>query len=138
MLLLSACGEEEAAGGEGGAVNAILKEFAIVVSPTTVSSGQVTLTGTNEGPNDPHEIVVIKTDLSPEALPTADDGSVDEEGEGIEVIGEIEEFDPGTTESATFDLAAGSYALICNIVEIEDGETESHYQKGMRTTLIVT
>ena len=85
----------------------------------------------------PHEFVVFKTDLAATDLPTAEDGSVDEEGEGVELIGEIEEFDPGTSESAAFELEAGSYVFICNLVEEEEGELESHYQEGMRTGFTV-
>jgi hypothetical protein len=54
------------------------------------------------------------------------------------VIGEIEEFDPGQTQSATFSLEAGSYALICNVVEEEGGQTIAHYQNGMRAAFEVT
>jgi hypothetical protein len=82
--------------------------------------------------------VVIKTDLAADALPTSEEGAVDEAGSGIEVIGEIEEFEPGETQSATFDLEAGSYVLICNVVEEEDGEKEAHYKLGMRTAFTVT
>jgi hypothetical protein len=36
------------------------------------------------------------------------------------------------------DLESGSYVLICNIVEKEEGgEVESHYQNGMRTEFTV-
>jgi hypothetical protein len=28
-------------------------------------------------------------------------------------------------------MEAGRYLLICNITEVEDGEIESHYKKGM-------
>jgi hypothetical protein len=126
-----------AACGGGGTVAVTLQEFSVLPESDTASAGEVTFEATNEGPNDPHELVVIRTDLAPDALPTTEEGGVDEEGEGIEVIGEIEEFPVGETESATFDLEAGSYVLICNIVEEEDGELESHYVEGMRTAFAV-
>jgi hypothetical protein len=37
----------------------------------------------------------------------------------------------------TVDLDAGSYALICNIVEEEEGEPEAHYAEGMRADFTV-
>jgi hypothetical protein len=80
---------------------------------------------------------VIKTDLDYGALPTTPNGKVNEQGGGIEVIGEIEEFPVGETRSATFDLKAGDYALICNIVEEEEGKTEAHYGQGMRAAFTV-
>lgn len=145
VFAVAACGDDDddgdggngGNGGNGGAtVDVILTEWAVDPEPTSVSAGDVTFVADNQGVED-HELVVIKTDLDSGALPTRDDGGVDEEGEGIEVIGEIEEFAPGT-EEGTFNLEAGNYALICNIVEEEDsGEFESHYGEGMHTSFTV-
>jgi hypothetical protein len=131
LLLMASCG------GGGGTLDVTLQEFSVLPAEDSVSAGEVTFDVTNEGPNDPHELVVIRTDLASDALPTTAEGGVDEEGEGIEVIGEIEEFPPGESRSGSFDLDAGSYVLICNVVEEEDGEVEAHYQQGMRTPLAV-
>jgi hypothetical protein len=85
-----------------------------------------------------HELVVIKTDLAPESLPTAEDGSVDETGEGIEVIDEAEDIPAQDEASFTTELEAGSYALICNVVqENDDGTTIVHYTEGMHTGFTV-
>jgi uncharacterized cupredoxin-like copper-binding protein len=109
----------------------------VVPAVASTAAGTVTFNVTNNGPEDPHELVVFKTDLAHRDLPTREDGGVDEEGEGVELIGEIEEFDPGATESADFDLAAGKYVLICNLVEEEEGELESHYGLGMSVEFTV-
>jgi hypothetical protein len=145
--LLAACGGDEQTGAGGGnatggtqesTVAVTLQEFAVIPDADSVPAGSVTFEATNQGPDDDHELVVIKTDLDPGALPTNDDGSVNEDGEGIEVIGEIEEFAVGQTRSATFDLEAGAYVLICNIVQEEDdGTIEAHYAQGMRTAFTV-
>ena len=58
-----------------------------------------------------HEFVVIATDLAITELPTVEDGSVDEAGEGLEVIGEIEDIPVGETQSVTLDLEAGKLRL---------------------------
>ncbi len=63
----------------------------------------------------------------------AEDGSVDEEGEGIELIDEIEDIPVGESQDVTAPLDAGSYVLICNIVE----SGEVHYTLGMRTAFTV-
>ena len=131
-----ACGDDEGAGGET-TVQVTLREFEVVPAQDSAPAGEVTFEATNEGPNDPHELVVIRTDLAPDALPIDDQGAVDEGGEGVEAIGEIEEFDPNATESATFTLEAGNYVLICNVTEEEDGEVEAHYAQGMRTGFTV-
>lgn len=130
-LVATACG----GGGGGGTVEVTLQEWAVAANPSTISAGQVTFEATNEGPNDLHELVVIRTDLAPDQLPTNPDGTVNEEGEGIEVLDEIEEFPVGETRSLTLDLEAGSYVLICNIYDEE--EQEAHYQEGMRTGFTV-
>ena len=133
-LALPACGGDDEGGGES-TVAVTLQEFAVVPDTASVDAGSVTFEATNEGPDDPHELVVVKTDLDPQSLPTDENGAVDEGGDGVEVIGEIEEFDVGQTESITFDLEAGSYVLICNVWD--EDEQEAHYQEGMRTALTV-
>ncbi len=133
LLVVSAC----TAGG--GTVAVALQEWAVQPAQPSVSAGKVTFNVKNAGPDDPHELVVIKTDLAPDQLPTDADGKVDEEGAGIEFIGEIEEFDPGQSKSATFDLTPGKYVFICNIVETgTDGDKEVHYRLGMRAPFTVS
>jgi len=129
-LAASGCG-----GDDGGTVDITLQEFAIGADPASVSAGSVTFEATNDGPDDVHEFVVVATDLEITELPTVEDGSVDEAGEGLEVIGEIEDIPVGETQSVTLDLDAGNYALICNIYDAD--EDESHYKEGMRTSFTV-
>jgi uncharacterized cupredoxin-like copper-binding protein len=145
-LALVACGGEEPAQAPTTqaptttavtTVGVTLQEFSVTPAPKSAPAGQVTFDAKNTGPKDPHELVVIKTDLAPDALPTTSEGKVDENGAGIEVIGEIEEFKVGETQSKAFDLTAGSYVLICNVVEEEEGKTEAHYKQGMRTDFTV-
>jgi uncharacterized cupredoxin-like copper-binding protein len=129
-LVLPAC-----AGG-GSTVEVELQEFAVVPSEATADAGEVTFELENTG-EETHEFVAIRTDLGALDLPTAEDGSVDEEGSGIEVVDEVEEIPSGESRELSVDLDTGNYVLICNIVEEEDGETESHYQEGMRTEFTV-
>jgi plastocyanin len=139
-LALSACGGTGGAGG-GGTVDVTLQEWAVIPAQSSVEAGSVTFNVKNDGPDHPHELVVIRTDLAADALPTMPEGMVDEEGEGIEVNGEIEEFPSGETRSATFDLDSGSYVLVCNVVGEEGGEHggggEVHYEMGMRAAFTV-
>jgi uncharacterized cupredoxin-like copper-binding protein len=114
-------------------VNVTLQEFSVLPDPTTAAAGDVTFHVTNEGPDDVHEFVVIATDLAPDALPTVEDGTVDEEGEGMELIGEIEDIPVGESQDLTVSLDAGNYVLICNILESD----EVHYALGMRTGFTV-
>ena len=128
----TACDSDEAS-----TVDITLQEFAVIPSPASASAGEITFNVTNEGPNDPHEFVVFQTDLSPEALPTSEDGSVNEAGEGVTLIDEIEDIAVGDAPTLTVSLDAGSYVFICNIVEEEEGALESHYQEGMRVGFTV-
>ena len=147
LAVSAACGddEDEGAGGDGGgdkeagsSVAVTLKEWEILPDKDSVPAGSVTFRAKNIGPDDPHELVVMKTDLAPDKLPTAEDGKADEEGAGVELIGEIEEFAVDGEEEITFDLAPGQYVLLCNIVEEEaDGTMESHYKEGMHTAFTV-
>ena len=81
---------------------------------------------------------MVRTDIPASELPTREDGSFDEDAEGVEIVGEIEEFAVGTSESATWDLAPGHYVLLCNLVEMEDDGLEAHYQLGMWIDFEVT
>jgi uncharacterized cupredoxin-like copper-binding protein len=130
VALFAACG------GDGGEVDITLQEFAVGAAPATAATGSVTFNIVNNGPDDAHEFVVIRTDLDPNALPTDENGAVDEAGEGMEVVDEVEEIDPGASETLTVDLEAGNYALICNIYDAE--EDEAHYSEGMRTAFTVS
>jgi ABC-type glycerol-3-phosphate transport system substrate-binding protein len=130
-----ASGEESA--GDENSIDVILSEWA-VEAPATVTSGSVTVNAINEG-GETHELVIVRAD-SPDEFVVDDTGKVDEAGFAEEdFIGEIEEFDAGTTETGTFELTPGTYVLFCNIVEEEeDGEFESHFQEGMVTTITVS
>jgi uncharacterized cupredoxin-like copper-binding protein len=119
-----------------GDVAVTLQEFSVAASPASAPAGDVTFGITNNGPDDEHEFVVMKTDLDFTQLPQNPDGSVDEEGTGIEVIDEVEAIDPGASETLAVDLEAGSYALICNI--FDKAEDEAHYAEGMRAGFTVS
>jgi uncharacterized cupredoxin-like copper-binding protein len=130
-VVAAACG----GGGAQSTVGVTLREFAVEPAQSSAPAGEVTFEVRNEGPNDPHELVVIRTDLAPDALPTDDRGVVDEEGEGIEVVDEVEEIPVGGSATLTVELDPGSYVLICNIYDEE--EQEAHYAQGMRTAFTV-
>ena len=120
-----------------GSVKVTLTEWAVIPDKTSATAGNVTFEVTNAGPQYKHEFVIIKTDLDPADLPADSTGKVDETGAGIQFVGEVEELEIGATETASFDLTAGKYVLICNIVEAAGGH-ESHYNQGMRTAFTVS
>jgi uncharacterized cupredoxin-like copper-binding protein len=147
-VLLAACGDDETDSGatatpggttsaaDGGIeIDVTLQEFSIIPEADSAEAGEITFNVENVGPDDVHEFVIMKTELDPDALPTVDDGSVDEAGEGIEVIDEIEDIPVGETQTLTVDLEAGSYVLVCNIYD--ETENEAHYAEGMRTAFTV-
>jgi uncharacterized cupredoxin-like copper-binding protein len=123
-----ACG-----GGDEGTVNVTQKDFSVTVDPTSAPAGDVTFDITNDGPS-VHEFVVFQTDLAPDALPMTEDETgvaiVDEEGEGVQHIDEVEDIASGANESLTVSLTAGNYVLLCNL--------PAHYQQGMHTAFTVS
>jgi len=140
MLVLASCAAatptpEASEAGGATSIDVALQEWAVVPSQASAPAGEITFTVTNDGPADIHEFVVLKTDLDPADLPTAEDGSVTESGEGIEVMDEIEDIPVGETMDLTVTLAAGKYVLLCNIYDAT--EDEAHYQEGMRTAFTV-
>lgn len=116
------------------AIDVTLKEWEVIVGSASAPAGQIYFRVTNDGPDHPHEFVVIRSDLAPDALPV-EEGRVPEDE--VELLDEIEPFAVGSTGSLTLDLEPGNYVLICNIAETEDGELESHYELGMRTAFVV-
>jgi uncharacterized cupredoxin-like copper-binding protein len=117
-------------------VKVTLQEWAVATDAASAPAGAFTFAVTNMGPDDTHEFVVIKTDLSLIALPTDATGAVDEAGGGMEVMGEIEDVTVGANRELKVTLGAAAYVLICNIYD--EAEKEAHYQEGMRTSFTVT
>lgn len=129
VLAVPACGGGGGGGGggEGNQASAILDEYSITLDPTSATAGSVTLNIANDGAK-VHELVVFKTDLAADALPTSG-GEVDEEGSGLTLVDEQEDIAPGSDTSLTVDLEAGSYVVICNLPD--------HYEKGMHAAFKV-
>ncbi|MBI1844600.1 MAG: hypothetical protein HYR89_08350 [Actinobacteria bacterium] len=94
----------------------VLTEWAITPPTTALKAGKVTITATNVG-GETHELVIIRaSDVA--ALPTASDGSVDEDKIAeVDKPGEIPVIAPGTTATTTLDLPVGNYVAICNLVD---------------------
>ena len=118
----------------GGIVDATvgvqLTEWSVTASPTSVRAGNIEFVVENTG-EEPHELVIVRTDLPADALVTTPDSKVDESASGDE-IGEIEDdqLPAGGSTEGVFTLGPGSYVLFCNLPE--------HYQRGMRTAFTVT
>jgi uncharacterized cupredoxin-like copper-binding protein len=124
----------------GATVNVTLQEWAVVPDAESAPAGEVTFAVTNDGPDDVHEFVIIRTDLEPGDLPTDATGAVNEAGVQfqsgeMEVIDEIEDLAVGDTQEVTVTLEAGNYVLLCNIYD--ETEQEAHYAEGMRIAFTV-
>ena len=116
-------------GGDDGAIGATEADYSITLDESTAPAGEVTFDVTNEA-EQPHEFVVFKTDLAEDQLPTDDEGNVDEEGDGVELVDELEEIAPGDEPSLTVDLDAADYVIICNL--------PGHYKQGMHVSFTVS
>jgi len=125
-------------GGSGSPttdVKVSLKEWSITPDLVAAKTGKVRFVVTNDG-TEPHEFVILKTDLALDALPAVE-GKVDEDKTNH--IDEIEAFAANKTETKTVGLKAGRYVFICNIVELPPGQPVlSHYQSGMRFAFTVS
>ncbi|MGH2771793.1 MAG: hypothetical protein ACRDIU_01445 [Actinomycetota bacterium] len=123
--------------GSSKTVNVKLQEWAVLPDVAEAPAGKITFKLQNTG-DDPHEFLVVKTD-DPSTLPVNKNGSFDEAAYGEDkVLGEVEPFPAKSNCEGTFEMAAGNYALVCNIEEMEQGKVESHFQLGMRTAFKVT
>ncbi len=131
-VALARCGDDR---DRTSFVDVALTEWEVTSELTSVPAGLVRFTATNAGALS-HELVIIRTDLPPNQLPTKEDGSVDENS--LQVIGRVRTVAPGDFERATLTLGPGSYALICNIVDAQGGESRSYYELGMHTAFAVS
>ena len=131
-------------GGNGGddagglTVNVLLQEWTVVPDVESAPAGNVTFAAINGG-NIPHQLLIAKTDLAPDALPTDDDGVVDVDAEGVELLGAIGEMEPTVSVEVTLDLEPGKYVLFCNLPpeETMHGGHPSHYAQGMSAAFTV-
>jgi len=108
-----------------GTVAVTLVDFSVTPDPDSAPAGETTFDVTNDA-EQVHEFVVFQTDLAADQLPTDENGDVDEAGEGVALVDEIEDIEGGSTQSLTVNLEAGSYVLICNL--------PGHYQQGMHAS----
>lgn len=148
VAMASCGGSDETPGGgattpAGGGtaqttVAVILQEFALLPAQASAPANTVTFVAENKGPKLEHELVVVKTALDPGALPKKADGTVDEEGAGVQAIGEIEEIAVGKTAQRTFQLEVGKYVLFCNLIDTTQTPARPHYGLGMFAGFTVT
>lgn len=160
ILLLAACGGGSASGGSGNpstsqppaetsrssapqAANGTpvavalgetdVSHMFMKLDTTTTPAGPVSFTVTNQGVKK-HEFVVLATDTPASDFAIASfEGEKDrmnEDAEGVKNVGETGDMDPGSTMTLTLDLAAGHYALVCNL--------PGHYRMGMFSDFVVT
>ena len=116
-------------------VTVTLREWAILSDIVEVEAGIVYFLVENQGPEHPHELLVIRSELGLGEFPVVD-GAIPEDT--LDIVDEIEEFASESWASIALDLKPGRYILLCNIVEIEeDGTLESHFELGMRVPFIV-
>src|SRR5207302_6117199 len=106
-VALGACGS---GGGPREKLGASESEYHITLDRTTVPAGAVRVNVHNRGKS-VHELVVVRTDLVEDALPT-NAGNVDEAGAGLNKLSpEVDAVAPGARESYTLHLAPGRLVL---------------------------
>jgi len=104
-------------------VDVTLAQFAVSPAAPAAPAGRVTFRVHNAG-TITHEFVVIKTPRAAADLPVKN-GRASEGGN----VGETGDLKPAATKSVTLKLAAGHYALICNL--------PGHYLAGQHTDFTV-
>ncbi len=155
-LLLVACASDSESGDDASGSETdnafVLDEWSI--RPADLSHGSVPVTATNIGA-ETHELILVHGS-DPKLLPTKPDGSVDEDAiPAADLVGEIPDVAAGKSATKHFDLAAGGYLAICNVVDEMGMGHDSmggpggsgtgggemghvHYELGMVTTFTVS
>lgn len=96
---------------------------------SSVPAGKVRFEVTNASFDDAHEMIVVKTELTPDKFPTNKDGSKVDEDKFSDAE-EIEGIKSGGKGTLDMDLTQGHYVLFCNI--------KNHFKGGMYAELTVT
>ncbi|HUQ17059.1 MAG TPA: sulfocyanin-like copper-binding protein [Candidatus Saccharimonadales bacterium] len=122
LILATACGGAPES-SEQPTLSVDLTDFAVKADPGTVKAGHNVFAVRNRA-SMIHDLVVIRTDLAPNALPI-DGGKAKEDGK----VGGVANLSGGISRKLVLELPAGRYVLICNV--------PGHYQLGMRTALTV-
>jgi uncharacterized cupredoxin-like copper-binding protein len=113
----------------GTPLNVLLQDFKVQQDAAAVPAGTVSLRIRNKGPTR-HELIVVRTDRAPGKLPLQSDGlTVDEEGDGVEFVDDIDGLDIDGRQTLVLGLAPGNYVMYCNL--------EGHYLGGMYAALTV-
>ena len=148
-IAITACGDYNVArtSSAARADSFVLREWSVTAPTNGIHAGSVIVTASNEG-HETHELVLVRAG-SVAALPTKSDGSVDEDKIAeADKVGEIADLAAGTQASKTFELSAGNYVALCNLVDqtammgnnggMGNGMDHVHYRLGMVATFTVT
>jgi uncharacterized cupredoxin-like copper-binding protein len=75
--------------------------------------------------------LIFRTDLAPADFPKEADGSVQENGQGVDKISDGDNIDPGKIQDRTVDLTQpGTYVFVCNL--------PGHFAAGIYSTVTVS
>ena len=125
-LVAGACGETVAA-FQPNEVQLVVEmtDYTVVPNLPSVRVGEMKIGVRNRG-SQPHDLVILRTDLEPDKLPY-DAGRARAGEPGL--VARTKELRAGGTAALTATLEPGHYVLICNVA--------GHYGLGMRTSLRV-
>jgi len=125
-VVAGACGETVAA-FQPGEVQLVVEmtDYKVIANVPSVPAGETKIGVRNRG-SQPHDLVVLRTDLAPDKLPY-DAGRAKAGEPGL--AARTKELRAGGTAAVTATLEPGQYVLICNVA--------GHYGLGMRTALKV-
>lgn len=124
-VVLAGCGGDDGPGTVTRLGTPPVEADPVGSATVEMAAGVVDFVVTNDG-GEPHELVVIRSDVGTSELGTVD-GVVPEAD--VDFRGEVEEFPAGAIRVGTFRLEAGRYLLICNIPQ--------HYEQGMVAEFVV-
>ncbi len=130
-----AAAEDTAADDAGSGIGVVLNDDFELLVASDVAAGSVTFNVSNEGPDFPHALTIVRA-ASIEDLPRNDaNGAVDTDAmDQADIIGSTSiPMAGGTAEDLTVDLEAGDYVFFCPI----QNETQSHVGAGQIITVSV-
>lgn len=90
-----------------------LDDYTIDPNVLTTAAGALTVTAENLD-DVPHDVVLLRTDLPPDDLPTAGI-RVDEASPALSILGRTPRLAAGDTATFSVAISPGTYVLVCTV-----------------------
>jgi uncharacterized cupredoxin-like copper-binding protein len=129
VIAASSCGSETKAPD----LVTTMSDFKVNPVVKELKAGAITIRAENVG-QEMHELALFRTDLDIKDLPVDATEGMNEKGDGVKLIAEVEGVSPGAQATFSATVEPGTYILVCNTI----ANGKKHFKLGMVDKITVT